>query len=357
MKPAGSGWEAFHRLPAPDTGHGRNHERRWRQDYHAPVAGVIPLREAVIRLAEEQTPDAAVREYLKPPDARDDPFEDPNPPGPAWDALEDARRDLAVQLLRGDLIAWVVPLDGRLVQIPVKTWRTEVFAALRTGRIDGRDVLLPEVGKSLIPPLRVRLTALRALLMNKHGLTESEVDDVVVDLCRVPMRFRLAWSEDVFWSWDDLQVNWAPGRARDKRHLNGPALPLEVLRDAVTDAVTRLRMRQRRERQALPTPAPEPETHVDAPPPPIPPARSAPVSPVTPPRKPRLRYPELRQWWVAEYLPLHSEPDKRPSRKMQRADAAKRFRDHAPPSETTMQRLRAEKDTPGEWRGPGRTPE
>jgi hypothetical protein len=35
------GWEALARLPAPIPEHsGWNHVRSWRQDYHAPVAGV-----------------------------------------------------------------------------------------------------------------------------------------------------------------------------------------------------------------------------------------------------------------------------------------------------------------------------
>jgi hypothetical protein len=75
-------------------------------------------------------------------------------------------------------------------------------------------------------------------------------------------------------------------------------------------------------------------------------------------QKARRRVPrkELRQWWTTEYLPLHPEPDKRPSVETQRKDAAAAFPGYAPPNERTMQNLRADKDTPSDWREPGRRP-
>jgi hypothetical protein len=84
------------------------------------------------------------------------------------------------------------------------------------------------------------------------------------------------------------------------------------------------------------------------------PAAGAPET--KPPKKPRLPYSELLQWWKAEYLPLHPEPDKRPSREKQRQDAATRFPQHARPSEAVMQRLRSDKATPPEWTETGRKP-
>ena len=71
---------------------------------------------------------------------------------------------------------------------------------------------------------------------------------------------------------------------------------------------------------------------------------------------PRVPYSKLLHWWIAEYLPQHPEPDKRPNVERQRTDAAAAFPDHAPPPETTMQRLRADKGTPPEWRDVGRRP-
>jgi hypothetical protein len=71
---------------------------------------------------------------------------------------------------------------------------------------------------------------------------------------------------------------------------------------------------------------------------------------------PGVPYPKLLRWWTTDYLPRYREPDKRPNVETQRTDAAAAFPDHTPPTVRTMQRLRADKDTPPEWRGVGRRP-
>jgi hypothetical protein len=71
---------------------------------------------------------------------------------------------------------------------------------------------------------------------------------------------------------------------------------------------------------------------------------------------PGVPYPKLLRWWTTDYLPRYPEPDKRPNVETQRTDAAAAFPDHTPPTERTMQRLRADKDTPPEWRDVGRRP-
>jgi hypothetical protein len=83
------------------------------------------------------------------------------------------------------------------------------------------------------------------------------------------------------------------------------------------------------------------------------PAKAAVTKQKAPPRVP---YSELLHWWTAEYLPQHPEPDKRPNVETQRTDAAAAFPEHAPPTERTMQNLRADKDTPPEWTESGRRP-
>jgi hypothetical protein len=72
--------------------------------------------------------------------------------------------------------------------------------------------------------------------------------------------------------------------------------------------------------------------------------------------QPRVPYPKLLHWWTKVYLPKHPEPDKRPNADTQRTDAAAAFPDHSPPTERTMQTLRAAKGTPPEWREVGRRP-
>jgi hypothetical protein len=72
--------------------------------------------------------------------------------------------------------------------------------------------------------------------------------------------------------------------------------------------------------------------------------------------RPRVHFPKLLHWWITEYLPQYPEPDKRPNVETQRMDAAAAFPDHSPPTERTMQTLRAAKGTPPEWREVGRRP-
>jgi hypothetical protein len=193
-----------------------------------------------------------------------------------------------------------------------------------------------------IPPLWVPLAELARWLQDMHGLTEAEIRDVVLDLRRVSLWFQVSFRdgvERVVTDWDDWVVNWETGTVRGNKHPDGPDFPLEVLWDAVADAVTRLRSRQRRERLAVPAPTPpKPKAPVEAPPPPkaIPPTKL------------------LAAW--AEYLTQHPDPDTRPNKDAQRAGMAAAFPDHAPPDERAMQRLRADPITPPKWREGGRRP-
>jgi hypothetical protein len=150
--------------------------------------GWLPLREAVIRLAELRAPDAGVRAYLTPPaepppapgsvlgDATSvgpkwqatswgDPPEGPDavsvsrrhtlgtarvpdspPLPPAGRALEAARAELRQMLEAGEPRTVVTLPSGRLEPLRVKVWRThEGYGALRTGKLDGNVVLLVEV--------------------------------------------------------------------------------------------------------------------------------------------------------------------------------------------------------------------
>jgi hypothetical protein len=72
--------------------------------------------------------------------------------------------------------------------------------------------------------------------------------------------------------------------------------------------------------------------------------------------QPRVPHPKLLHWWTEVYLPKYPNPDKRPNADTQRTDAAAAFPDHSPPTERTMQTLRAAKGTPPEWREVGRRP-
>jgi hypothetical protein len=165
-----------------------------------------------------------------------------------------------------------------------------------------------------------------------YGLTESEIRDVILDLRRWPMNFRVSdgspEEDENLTSWNDLEVlddDWGAGRVRWKQTPEGIDFPLKVSWEAVMDAVTRLRQRERPEKAATTKPANVP-------------------------------YRELLHWWTTEYRPKHPDPDKRPDVDTQRADAAAAFPAYTPPTPTMMQKLRAEKSTPGEWREAGRRP-
>jgi hypothetical protein len=90
-----------------------------------------------------------------------------------------------------------------------------------------------------IPPMWVPLAELARWLWDRHGLTESEIGDVVVDLRRISMNFQV--EDEIIWGWPGWTVDWEAGRARWKQDADGIDYPLEVSWAAVTDAVTRLR--------------------------------------------------------------------------------------------------------------------
>lgn len=111
-----------------------------------------------------------------------------------------------------------------------------------------------------IPPPWVPLAELAGWLQEMHGLTASEMRDVLVDLRAIPLPFRLLdGSSDEntpLESWEDLEVeneDWWAGRARWKQCPGSSYFPLVVSWDAVTSAVNRSRKRQ--ERLALQPPA------------------------------------------------------------------------------------------------------
>ena len=113
---------------------------------------------------------------------------------------------------------------------------------------------------SPIPPPLVPLAKLAEWLQEMHGLTESEMRDLLVDLRAIPLPFRLLdGSPDEntpLESWEDLEVeneDWWAGRARWKQYPGSSYFPLVVAWSAVTSAVNRLRKRQ--ERLALEPPA------------------------------------------------------------------------------------------------------
>jgi hypothetical protein len=123
----------------------------------------LPLREAVIRLAERRAPEAGARRYLEylgtnhevvwqeimatwPADV---PFGGRTvtaPPSPAWGALEAARDELRQALGDADLVGMLLSLsNGGLSPSKPERWRVhEGFAAFQSGRLDGGDVLLCE---------------------------------------------------------------------------------------------------------------------------------------------------------------------------------------------------------------------
>ena len=106
-----------------------------------------------------------------------------------------------------------------------------------------------------IPPPRVPLAELARWLSERHGLTESETGDVVVDLRRcpfgywtaAPMRKHLTKLERLGGG-----ERWWAGRARWKQYPDSNYFPLVVAWEAVTAAVN---LRKRPERLALQAPA------------------------------------------------------------------------------------------------------
>ena len=111
-----------------------------------------------------------------------------------------------------------------------------------------------------IPPLRLPLAELPGWLQKMHGLTGSQIRDVIVELLRFPPNFRLLdgsrEEDENLTSWNDLKAlddDWGAGRVRWKQDPDSTYFPLVVLWAAVTDAVNQLR---RRERLALQAPAP-----------------------------------------------------------------------------------------------------
>ena len=107
-----------------------------------------------------------------------------------------------------------------------------------------------------MPPLWPLLAELAWWLQKIHGLTESEIRDVVMDVRGVSLWFRLldggADEDENLESWNDLEVDWRPGRARWKQCPDSIYFPLVVSWVAVTGSVKRMR----RERLALQAPAP-----------------------------------------------------------------------------------------------------
>jgi hypothetical protein len=81
----------------------------------------------------------------------------------------------------------------------------------------------------------------------------------------------------------------------------------------------------------------------------------APETPIAPPLSPPPEIPpnELLSAW-REYLKRYPDPNERPSLRAQRAAMGEKFPGHAPPSERTMQRLRADPVTPAAWHRRGR---
>lgn len=107
-----------------------------------------------------------------------------------------------------------------------------------------------------IPPLWVPLAELARWLQEMHGLTESEIRDVVLDLRGVSLWFRLLdgspEEDENLESWNGLEVDWEAGRARWKQAPDSKYFPLVVSWEAVRGAVDRLR--KRRERLKLQAP-------------------------------------------------------------------------------------------------------
>jgi hypothetical protein len=156
-------------MQAPAPGPGKAAETK-RAKCGALVEGVLfipkghlPLREAVIRLAERRAPDAGARKYLEvgqeglwqammanwPADVLFDWKEIPRvtataPPSPAWGALEAARDELWQALGDADLLSMSLS-NGGLSSSQPERWRVrEGFEAFQSERLGGDPVLLCE---------------------------------------------------------------------------------------------------------------------------------------------------------------------------------------------------------------------